>query len=469
MQHVVHVESSRNPYAIGVVGGYLARQPRNLNEALATVKMLKSEGYNFSVGIAQVNRYNLAKYGLPSYAQAFDVCSNLRAGSRILRECYDRAQDWGKAFSCYYSGNFVTGFEHGYVQKIFASMRKGSAPAIAAAPAGIEVIPYKNSKGNARKKGARDDGVALRASVPASPAPQASAPALPATPEPEVVTMFGGLAVTVPGAYPEPYAVRQHQPAAGIQSPNVSAKAGAVEDIDTTEDRPAIPVPGPGAVMPALSASRSAQAAQPGQAPAATLGAAARAGAAPAKPSSSLADLLAKVPVEVVGVNGDPRQTRLIGPVPRSGHNPGAESAEAAGSARASGSGTAGLPADQLPLPDPNALPASASAARSEEKGAAPEKAGGVEDVGKLVVSSRNARASRNAGSAQSRKGGSLLSTTDAPTPQAPEASAPVFNESSAMPEKTAVTAVPTRAQPDSSTTPSATPPSDGSDKSFVF
>ena len=126
MLHVVHVESSRNPFAIGVVGGYLASQPKNLEEALAAVRQLKEEGYNFSVGIAQVNRYNLAKYGLNTYAEAFDVCSNLKAGSRILRECYDRAQDWGKAFSCYYSGNFATGFQHGYVQKVFASMRKAS-------------------------------------------------------------------------------------------------------------------------------------------------------------------------------------------------------------------------------------------------------------------------------------------------------------------------------------------------------
>ena len=54
MQHVVHVESSFNPYAIGVVKGRLTRQPRNLQEALQTVKMLEAGGYNFSVGIAQV-------------------------------------------------------------------------------------------------------------------------------------------------------------------------------------------------------------------------------------------------------------------------------------------------------------------------------------------------------------------------------------------------------------------------------
>jgi type IV secretion system protein VirB1 len=123
MHHVVQVESSSNPYAIGVVGGKLVRQPRTLAEAVATAEMLESRGYNFSLGLAQVNRYNLRKYGIVSYIQAFDGCSNLRAGSRILSECHARANgDWGGAFSCYYSGNFTTGYQHGYVQKIFASM-----------------------------------------------------------------------------------------------------------------------------------------------------------------------------------------------------------------------------------------------------------------------------------------------------------------------------------------------------------
>lgn len=128
MHHVVRVESSYNRYAIGVVGGHLVRQPKDLPEALATVRMLESRGYNFSLGLAQVNRHNLAKYGLDSYEKAFEVCPNLQAGARILAECYHRAgRDWGKSFSCYYSGNFVTGYRHGYVQKIYASMRSQQA------------------------------------------------------------------------------------------------------------------------------------------------------------------------------------------------------------------------------------------------------------------------------------------------------------------------------------------------------
>lgn len=145
MHHVVRVESSYNPYAIGVVGGRLVRQPKNLPEALATVRMLENRGFNFSIGLAQVNRYNLDKYGLDTYEKAFEPCANLSAGSKILAECYQRASgDWGKSFSCYYSGNFSTGFRHGYVQKIYASVRQGRggddvSAASVAAPA-IEVV-----------------------------------------------------------------------------------------------------------------------------------------------------------------------------------------------------------------------------------------------------------------------------------------------------------------------------------------
>lgn len=125
MQHIVHVESSANPYAIGVVGGQLERQPKNLAEALATVQMLDARGYNFSVGLAQVNRANLGRYGLDSYPKAFDTCANLSAGAHILADCHASAHgDWGKAFSCYYSGNFTTGFRDGYVQKVYASIER---------------------------------------------------------------------------------------------------------------------------------------------------------------------------------------------------------------------------------------------------------------------------------------------------------------------------------------------------------
>ncbi|MES2899565.1 MAG: lytic transglycosylase domain-containing protein [Pseudomonadota bacterium] len=125
MRRLVQVESSFNPYAIGVVGGRLARQPRSHAEALAAVRLLERQGMNYSVGLAQVNMKNFPAYGL-SATTMFDPCSNLRAGSRILAECFGRAQRARPteraallaAFSCYESGNFKTGFKDGYVSKL---------------------------------------------------------------------------------------------------------------------------------------------------------------------------------------------------------------------------------------------------------------------------------------------------------------------------------------------------------------
>jgi type IV secretion system protein VirB1 len=260
MQHVVRVESSRNPFAIGVVGGYLARQPTNLEEALATVRQLKEEGYNFSVGISQVNRYNLAKYGLTTYAEAFDVCANLKAGSRILRECYDRAQDWGKAFSCYYSGNFSTGFEHGYVQKIFASIRKAQLSLTEKASA-VRIIPYKNTP----RRTARDDNTPLIAAT-------SSDPVLPAEED----------------TYPEPYAVRKFMPSTSLSITAAALRhatprgGSSIRGVETAERHPAIPVPGSGALMPNSSAP--------------------------------LASALSHIPTQLVGLNGDPYKTRIVSP-----------------------------------------------------------------------------------------------------------------------------------------------------------
>ena len=128
-QALVAVESGFNPHAIGVVGGQLERQPRSHAEALATAEQLKATGWNFSVGLAQINQKNFERLGLTA-ASAFDPCENLRAMQTVLTGCLSRAGPGTppqtavrQALSCYYSGNAVTGFRHGYVQKVVSAAR----------------------------------------------------------------------------------------------------------------------------------------------------------------------------------------------------------------------------------------------------------------------------------------------------------------------------------------------------------
>lgn len=130
---LISVESRANPYAIGVVAGRLDRQPRNLAEAVSTARALEAGGWNYSVGLAQINKTNFVRHGL-SIETAFDPCSNLRAMQSILGECFGRASARAepqvalrRAFSCYYSGNFQTGFQHGYVQKVVAAWNNGAS------------------------------------------------------------------------------------------------------------------------------------------------------------------------------------------------------------------------------------------------------------------------------------------------------------------------------------------------------
>ena len=148
LEAVVRTESGFNPYAIGVVGGHLVRQPRDLAEAVVTAKALEAQGFSFSMGLGQVNRTNLARYGL-TYETAFDPCENLRAGSAILRDCYQRAAAaMGQgtpalraAISCYYSGNFTRGETAdangtSYVQRVVANAQTaaGSTNVVPAIP-----------------------------------------------------------------------------------------------------------------------------------------------------------------------------------------------------------------------------------------------------------------------------------------------------------------------------------------------
>lgn len=222
LKAVVSTESSWNPYAIGVVAGRLERQPRRLDEAVATARALERQGFNFSLGLGQVNRYNLARYG-ETYETVFDPCRNLQAGGAILQDCFVRAkkrlgddqQALRAAFSCYYSGNFTRGFrpdqagQPSYVQKVVANASHAAPP--------IPVVP-------AVRPQSTDSAVVVRPSgrLPSRSAPQ---PQVAATPAPWVIfadalqpgTQQAGQSHAVPAQEP-PAKVRPATPSSSVQS-----------------------------------------------------------------------------------------------------------------------------------------------------------------------------------------------------------------------------------------------------------
>lgn len=131
LSRIVKTESGFNPWAIGVVGKSLKRQPQNKEEALTTVKQLVKNKSNFSIGLAQINR----QYFDIKHAELFfSPCTNLKMGANILKDCYARAlknseseqQALKKSFSCYYSGNYTRGFKKenngtSYVERIITA------------------------------------------------------------------------------------------------------------------------------------------------------------------------------------------------------------------------------------------------------------------------------------------------------------------------------------------------------------
>jgi len=125
---IVRQESGGNQFAIGVVGGALIRQPRALDEAVATARQLEADGRNYSVGLAQINKANFTRLGL-TIESAFDPCTNLTAMQSVLHECWARAQaraDDGAfgvrgALHCYYSGSVVVGRHAHYVDSVVAN------------------------------------------------------------------------------------------------------------------------------------------------------------------------------------------------------------------------------------------------------------------------------------------------------------------------------------------------------------
>lgn len=120
LKRLIDNESSRNPYAIAVVGAKAINQPDNQADAIQIATDLENEGFNYSLGLMQINKKNFPAYGL-TIETAFDACTNIEVGADIFAQCYHRAKQQSSdkthqqllddAASCYYSGNFSRGYQ----------------------------------------------------------------------------------------------------------------------------------------------------------------------------------------------------------------------------------------------------------------------------------------------------------------------------------------------------------------------
>lgn len=123
---IVKTESQGNAWAIGLNRGKKLRyQPKSYNQAVSWVNYLDQHGYDFDVGLGQVNIRNIRKYGYTP-SDMLDPCKNLQVASMILHRNYNEALTTSdsqyealyKAISAYNTGNYHAGFNNGYVYKV---------------------------------------------------------------------------------------------------------------------------------------------------------------------------------------------------------------------------------------------------------------------------------------------------------------------------------------------------------------
>jgi type IV secretion system protein VirB1 len=148
MHALVRTESTWRPFAIGLDATQgSVKQPKTLEEAVATAKSLEATGRKFSVGLAQIHISNVARYGL-TWEQAFDPCTNLSIAQKVLWSFFHNASARGykgvsavwAALRGYNSGAVDRGVSDDYANKIFAYMsstpRTAHLAAISLQPAG---------------------------------------------------------------------------------------------------------------------------------------------------------------------------------------------------------------------------------------------------------------------------------------------------------------------------------------------
>lgn len=124
---VARTESGFNTLAIGDNTTRRSHAPATLEDAVTLATALLREGRSVDLGLMQVNSANLPRFGM-TVANAFDPCSSIAAGARVLVDGYRRAGEGDdaqaavlRALSHYNTGHPRRGFDNGYVSRVQAA------------------------------------------------------------------------------------------------------------------------------------------------------------------------------------------------------------------------------------------------------------------------------------------------------------------------------------------------------------
>jgi hypothetical protein len=143
MSSIIAVESAGNPLAIHDNDDGQSYRPASRDAAVALATGLIARGHSVDLGLAQINSANVERLGL-TVGEAFDACTNVRAGAQILAADYARASArYGpgqlalrRAIGAYNTGRLTEGDD--YISAVV-----GAAQRISGDPAIVAELPVR--------------------------------------------------------------------------------------------------------------------------------------------------------------------------------------------------------------------------------------------------------------------------------------------------------------------------------------
>lgn len=169
MAAVISAESSGHQFAIADAGPvklpwaqrkHLVRSffESSLDAATTRAKNLIADGHTVSLGLAQINDRNLGALGL-SVRDAFDPCTNVAAGAKILTRFYVKAaatfgtneRALRAAISAYNSGDWLRGEKDGYVATVYRRAGKTLAMHSTVVVPKMSTVVTRPSRGDATR------------------------------------------------------------------------------------------------------------------------------------------------------------------------------------------------------------------------------------------------------------------------------------------------------------------------------